>query len=122
MCTSLTDLRPIALTCHIMKCFERVVLGHLKEQVAPHVDPLQFAYRKRVGVDDALILMMHKIYSHLESPASSVRIMFFDFSSAFNTIQPHILANKLIQYKLHKATNTVYDRCMNDKRYAAELW
>ena len=106
VCSSLSDLRPIALTCHIMKCFERVVLGHLKSQVAPYLDPFQFAYRKRVGVDDALILMMHKIYSHLESPASSVRIMFFDFSSAFNTIQPHILANKLTQFKLHNATTT----------------
>ena len=46
------------------------------------------------------------MYSHLESSASSVREMFFDFSSAFNTIQPHILANKLSQYKLHNSTIT----------------
>ena len=50
--------------------------------------------------------MLHRIHSHLQSPASSVRLMFFDFSSAFNTIQPHILANKLIQFKLHYSTIT----------------
>ena len=67
VCTSYTNLRPIALTCHIMKCFERVVLDHLREQVAPYLDPFQFAYRKHIGVDDALTFMLHKIHSHLQS-------------------------------------------------------
>ena len=57
-----------------------------------------------MGVDDALIFMLHNIYSHLETTASSVRILFFDFSSAFNTIQPHILADKLSNFKLHNKT------------------
>jgi len=87
-----------------MKCFERVVLDHLTRHVSAFQDPLQFAYRKGVGVDDALLFMLHNIYSHLETTASSVRIMFFDFSSAFNAIQPHILVNKLINFKLHKTT------------------
>lgn len=100
---SLANLRPIALASHIMKCFERVVLD-LTRQVSAFQDPLQFAYRKDVGVDDALLFMLHNIYSHLETTASSVRIMFFDFSSAFNTIQPHILANKLSNFKLHNTT------------------
>lgn len=30
--------------------------------------------------------------------------MIFDFSSAFNTIQPHLLANKGIHFKLHNTT------------------
>ena len=33
--------------------------------------------------------------SHLEKPGSSVRMMIFDFSSVFNTIQPAILGDKL---------------------------
>lgn len=74
---NLTNLRPIALTSHIMKCFEGVVLDHLTRQVSVFQDPLQFAYRKGVGVDDALLFMVHNIYSHLETTTSSVRIMFF---------------------------------------------
>ena len=35
--------RPIALTSHVMKCFERTVLGHLRAQVSAFQDPLQFA-------------------------------------------------------------------------------
>ena len=30
------------------------------------------------------------IHTHLEKPGSLVRILFFDFPSAFNTIQPHL--------------------------------
>ena len=42
---ALKDLRPIALTSHVIKCFERTVLGHLRAQVSAFQDPLQFAYR-----------------------------------------------------------------------------
>lgn len=101
---ALKDLRPIALTSHVMKCFERTILGHLRAQVSAFQDPLQFAYREGVGTDDALIYLLHRVYSHLETSAASVRIMFFDFSSAFNTLQPHILAKKLYGFNLHKST------------------
>ncbi len=59
------------------------------------VDPLQFAYRAKVGVDDAIMFLLHRAVSHLEESGSSVRVMFFDFSSAFDTIQPPLLAEKL---------------------------
>ncbi len=98
-----SNLRPIALTSHLMKCFERIIISHLNTQ-SVFQDPLQFAYRKGVGVDDALLFMLHNMYSHLETTASSVRIMFFDFSSAFNTIQPHVLADKLMLFNLHSTT------------------
>ena len=35
--------------------------------------------------------------THLENPGSFVRILFIDFSSAFNTIQPHLMASKLLK-------------------------
>ncbi|KAJ8007781.1 hypothetical protein DPEC_G00097760 [Dallia pectoralis] len=39
--------------------------------------------------------MLHRAYPHLEGAGSMVRIMFFDFSSAFNTIRHLLLARKL---------------------------
>jgi hypothetical protein len=100
----LNDLRPVALTSHVMKVFERIVLSTLRVQVSTFQDPLQFAYRARVGVDDALLFLVNTIYSHLEKSCSYVRIMFFDFSSAFNTIQPHLLAQKMNLMFLHPNT------------------
>ena len=44
---------------------------------------------------DAVTYLLHRALSHLESPGSTVRVMFFDFSSAFNTIQPSLLQGKM---------------------------
>ncbi|XP_049904317.1 insulin-induced gene 2 protein isoform X1 [Epinephelus moara] len=72
-----------------------LVLSRLRPVVGPSMDPLQFAYQPGIGVDEAVIFLLHRALSHLEKPGSSVRIMFFDFSSAFNTIQPALLRDKL---------------------------
>ena len=63
--------------------------------VSSSMDPLQFAYQPGIGVDDAVIDLLHRSLSHLEKPGSSVRVMFFDLCSAFNTIQSGLLRNKL---------------------------
>ncbi|KAI3361221.1 hypothetical protein L3Q82_013416 [Scortum barcoo] len=41
-----------------------------------------------IGVDDAVIYLLQRSLSHLEDSGNTVRITFFDFSSAFNTILP----------------------------------
>lgn len=84
------DFRPVALTSVAMKCFERIILTHLKEQTKKHMDTLQFAYKEKRGVEDAVATLLNGIYKHLETPASYVRILFADFSSAFNTVQQHV--------------------------------
>lgn len=85
------DYRPVALTSHILKTFERQVFFYIKASMTNYVDPLQFAYQSNMGVDDALIYMLQRTYAHLDTPDASVRFTFFDFSSAFNTIQPQLL-------------------------------
>ncbi len=89
------DYRPVALTSIAMKCFERIIKTRLVAEISDVLDPLQFAYRTRRGVEDATITLLHNIYKHLEMADSYVRILFVDFSSAFNTIQPHLLMTKL---------------------------
>ena len=59
------------------------------------MDPLQFAYQPRIGVEDAIIYLLHSFFAQLEKAGSTVRIMFFDLSSAFNTIRPTLLGSKL---------------------------
>lgn len=65
---------------------EQLLLHHLRPQVHHALDPLQFAYQERVREDGTILL--HQSLSYLDRGSSAVRIMFFDFSSAFNTIQP----------------------------------
>ena len=71
----MNDLRPVALTSCVMKVFERVVLVHLQKQVADHIDPLQFAYRSKRGVEDAVLHVLNNVYSHLEKKGSSIRLI-----------------------------------------------
>jgi len=96
----LNDYRPVALTSIVMKCFERVILSRLLTFTQPFMDPSQFAYRSNRGTDDATLSLLHHAFDHLEKPGSFVRILFIDFSSAFNTIQPHLLAHKLLSYSV----------------------
>ncbi|KAI3367896.1 hypothetical protein L3Q82_026726, partial [Scortum barcoo] len=58
-------------------------------------DRLQFAYQPGVGVEDAILYLLHRAHSHLDKGSGTVRILFLDFSSAFNTIQPTLLRDKL---------------------------
>jgi hypothetical protein len=88
------DYRPVALTSLVMKCFEHIVKRLLCMYIDDHKDPLQFAYCKGRSVQDATLPLMHNIFEHLEFPNSSVRVLFVDFSSAFNTIQNHLLITK----------------------------
>ncbi|KAL0152423.1 hypothetical protein M9458_052146 [Cirrhinus mrigala] len=95
--TGLNDYRPVALTSVVMKSFERLVLAYLKDITGPLLDPLQFAYRANRSVDDAVNMGLHYILQHLDKPGTYARILFVDFSSAFNTIIPDILQIKLSQ-------------------------
>jgi hypothetical protein len=90
------DLRPVALTDLVMKHFERSFGGILAPEVVTFRDPLQFAYTDCLGVEDALLTVLHTVYNHLDTQGSYVRSLFIDFSSAFNTISPLVLVKKLI--------------------------
>ena len=83
-----------------MKAFERLVLYYIRTSVSTQIDPLQFAYQPNISVDDALIYMLQRAYTHLDTSDASVRITFFDFSSAFNTIQPRLLGEKIEKMKV----------------------
>ena len=89
------DYRPVALTPIIMKCFERLVLSHIKSTLPPSLDPYQFAYRAKRSTDDAICSALHPALTHLDKKDSYVRMLFIDFSSSFNTIIPQQLICKL---------------------------
>ncbi|KAI4897837.1 hypothetical protein NFI96_027483, partial [Prochilodus magdalenae] len=52
--TGLNDYRPIALTPIVTKCFERLVMTHIKATIDVTVDPHQYAYRRNRSTDDAI--------------------------------------------------------------------
>ncbi|KAK0155032.1 RNA-directed DNA polymerase from mobile element jockey [Merluccius polli] len=95
------DFRPVALTSIVMKAFERIMVGYLKQEVQHLLDPYQFAYQNNRGTDDALNITTHLILKHLENSKAYARLLFMDFSSAFNTILPQTLLKTLDQMEVN---------------------
>ncbi len=86
----LNDYRPVALTSIVIKVFERLVKNHICFSIPVTLDPLQFAY------DDAISHVLHSSLTHIDSNNwNNVRLLFIDYSSAFNSIVPIKLAFKL---------------------------
>ena len=85
-----------------MKICERLLKEWLIAFVEDYIDPFQFAYRSKRSCTDAILVMLEELYHHTDRArdGNSVRIMFFDFSSAFNTIQPHLLVQKLLNHNI----------------------
>ncbi|KAK3507045.1 hypothetical protein QTP70_001910 [Hemibagrus guttatus] len=119
--TGLNDYRPVALTSVVMKSFERLVLTYLKDITDPLLDPLQFAYRANRSVDDAVNMARHFILQHLDSPGSYARILFVDFSSAFNTIIPALLRDKLFQLNVPDSMCSWITDFLTDRRQFVRL-
>ncbi len=90
--------RPVALTSLVVKNLEKILKDEVLTLVEGKLDPLQFAYQRNKGVDDAKLFILDKIYKHLEKPKSHARLLFADFSSAFNKMQPYILIERLASY------------------------
>lgn len=93
--TCLNDYRPVALTPVIMKCFERILLRHIRGLIPTDLDSLQFAYRANRSTEDAVSITLHTALTHLQQPNTYARMLFVDFSSAFNTVIPDKLVLKL---------------------------
>ena len=86
----LNDYRPITLVSIIMKYFEKLVMQFLFPSVSHLLQP-------KKSVDDAVITLIQEIAQHTDKLGCYARVMFADFSSAFNTMQTHILLQKLLR-------------------------
>lgn len=94
----LNDYRPVALTPIVMKVFERLITNNICTSISDTLDPLQFAYRPNRSTEDAISHVLHSSLTHIDSKSGNdVRLLFIDYSSAFNTIVPIKLTAKLLE-------------------------
>ena len=86
---------------------------HITSTLPATLDPLQFAYRPNRSTDNAIAITLHTALSHLEKRNTYVRMLFIDYSSAFNTIVISKLIIKLEALGLNPALyNWVLDSLM----------
>ncbi|KAF7645581.1 hypothetical protein LDENG_00201770 [Lucifuga dentata] len=66
-------------------------------------------------------MALHFILQHLDSPGTYARILFVDFSSAFNTIIPALLQDKLSQLNMPDSTCRWITDFLSDRRQCVRL-
>lgn len=91
------NYRPVAITSNVVKALERILVETVRKNVEPRLDQYQFAYARNRSTCDAISTVTHLTLKHLESNDAYARMLFIDFSSAFNSIHPDILLRKLAQ-------------------------
>ena len=71
-------------------------MTHINIIIQDTLDPLQIAYHPNLSTDEAIYIALHTALSHLDKRGYYyVRLLFIDYSSAFNTIVPSKLISKL---------------------------
>ena len=94
------DIRPIALTPILAKVFESIVLKWVDNIIIQEIDDKQFGGMAGTGTTDALVEMLHKWYEATEEPDTTVRVLFLDYSKAFDLINHETLIDKLVAMNL----------------------
>ncbi len=79
-----------------MTCFERLVISHIRSCLPTNLDPLHFAYSANRSTEDGISTLLHLTLTHMENKNTCARILLMDFSSAFNTILPQQLVERLL--------------------------
>ena len=80
------------------------MFSHLRSQLPPPLDLFQFAFLKNRCIEDAVAIALHNVLQFLDKKMPNyVRMLFIDYSSAFNTISPPKLFDKLIALNIEPA-------------------
>ncbi len=97
------------------------MLGHLEDITGPSLDPLQFAYKANRSVNNAVNMGLHCVLQHLDRSRAYARILFVDFSLAFNTIILNLLLPKLTQLSMPTSIYQWINSFLTDRQQLVRL-
>ena len=95
------DLRPISLTSLLAKELERFVMKFLRKATQNKLDQHQFGNKKGISTTHLLVELVDNWLRALEKPNSCVRVVFLDYTKAFDRINHHILMDKIQSFSPH---------------------
>ena len=90
-----TDIRPIAVTCPISKVAEFFISKYFNNHFDSYLDEYQFGSTEGRSTTTALIMLFHILFQAYDDTSNFIRLLFVDFSKAFELIDHSVLHNKL---------------------------
>ena len=93
-----SDLRPISITPSLAKIAETFIFKFFDEHFNSLVDANQFGCTSNRSTTHALIKFSHHIFTASDTSANFIRILFIDFTKAFDLIDHNVLLQKLLDY------------------------
>ena len=112
------NYRPVSLTSHIMKVFERVmkipIIKHLESQEL--IRPNQHGFVSGRSTQSQLLQNYSDVYDALEE---GVRIdtIYLDFAKAFDKVDHNILLKKVIDHKIKGKVGLWIKNFLQDRKY-----
>ena len=94
------DIGPISLTPILAKELERLIIRWLRKETDHHLDLKQYGKRQNVSTTHMLVELIHN-WSQAVDHGNHVRIVYLDYTKAFDKINHHILLRKYQQLDIH---------------------
>jgi hypothetical protein len=112
------NYRPISITPLISRIFERLLKQRLSSYLESNdiLPNEQFAFRKGLGTNDALLTIVHKIQAALDD-GKEVRLAQIDFRAAFDVIIHSGLLYKLRKIGLRGSFLSLLEQFLTDRRH-----
>lgn len=110
------NYRPITLISNLAKIAEKAIKSRLTKFFEDHgvISNLQFGFRKGRSTQDAVECLTSKIYSALDASVPSLCI-FVDLAKAFDTVDHHILIDKLERCGVRGAAGDLIRSYLNNR-------
>ena len=116
-CMVFNNYRPVSILCMLSKVFEKVMysrlIDFLEDDKILFVN--QFGFRKSHSSYMALMLLVDKLTKALENGVYIICV-FLDFSKAFDTVNHHVLLEKLDYYGIRGSALAWFESYLTNRQ------
>ena len=119
---TLKDVRKIASTSDYSKIFEAFILELIYEDISDKLSPRQYGGKKGIGAEHLIVTMIDQIRKYQDDPEKlAVILNSYDWSSAFDKLDPTIVAVKCINLGIRSSLVNILIDFMNERKMQIKM-